>query len=568
MQLPSRVEGVIEQQIGRLDDELRGVLRVASVMGETFTLEVVASVLRADKRSVEARINRDLERRHQLVNAHGIQRIGNLRVSQYRFRHSLFQTYLYNELNANERSNLHGEVALALEDLYGERSEDVAVQLARHFDIAGDDAPAARYLKLAGDDALRVYAYAEARAYYQSALDALGRLPDNEASRTQRVAATVALVRSAYVSDPPPTNMERLQEIEPVAAGLAEPSGGGGGDVQPLAWVHYWMGRLGFMMNEPAKAIGYYQQVQAVADQLEDPELLANPASMIGRAFVSQGRLAEAEPLLRQAVGPLEAQGNIAEWIMTTGYLGMSIAGRGAYEEALATAARGLARARQVDSPMGIGLSHVYQWYIHFLGGRVDRMRESAAAAVATAREAGDLMIEYVGLGMHAWAASRAGRPHEAERLMDECQRLGKSLGDRLVVADWFAAARVDIELALGRPEEACRRAEQAVELAKRMGGVYAEGFAERAWAQALAVTNESGPGAVDGHFAASLKAFQAGEILPEVARSRVAWAEALNRRGDRDAAEEQLRAAEALLEEIGLDTELGEVRTLLSGAT
>jgi hypothetical protein len=100
------------------------------------------------------------------------------------------------------------------------------------------------------------------------------------------------------------------------------------------------------------------------------------------------------------------------------------------------------------------------------------------------------------------------------------------------------------------------------------MGGVYAEGFAERAWAQALAVTNESGPGAVDGHFAASLKAFQAGEILPEVARSRVAWAEVLNRRGDRDAAEEQLRAAEALLEEIGLDTELGEVRTLLSGAT
>jgi hypothetical protein len=41
-----------------------------------------------------------------------------------------------------------------------------------------------------------------------------------------------------------------------------------------------------------------------------------------------------------------------------------------------------------------------------------------------------------------------------------------------------------------------------------------------------------------------------------------------LNRRGDRDAAEEQLRAAEALLEEIGLGTELGEVRTLLSGAT
>jgi hypothetical protein len=42
--LPVRVEAVIEQRLGRLDETLRDLLTVASVEGENFTAEVVARI--------------------------------------------------------------------------------------------------------------------------------------------------------------------------------------------------------------------------------------------------------------------------------------------------------------------------------------------------------------------------------------------------------------------------------------------------------------------------------------------------------------------------------------------
>ena len=43
--LPPRVEGVIERRIGRVNQQLRQALTVASVEGEQFTAEVIAQTI-------------------------------------------------------------------------------------------------------------------------------------------------------------------------------------------------------------------------------------------------------------------------------------------------------------------------------------------------------------------------------------------------------------------------------------------------------------------------------------------------------------------------------------------
>jgi hypothetical protein len=50
--LPVRVEAVIEERIDRLDPELRQIVTVASVEGETFTAQVVSEVLKIAERSL------------------------------------------------------------------------------------------------------------------------------------------------------------------------------------------------------------------------------------------------------------------------------------------------------------------------------------------------------------------------------------------------------------------------------------------------------------------------------------------------------------------------------------
>jgi DNA-binding SARP family transcriptional activator len=173
--LPARVEAVIAERIGRLAQPLRAAMRVASVEGEVFTAEVVAKVRATDEQEILGCLSRELDRRHHLIRTQSIQRINGQLLSRYRFRHILIQKYLYSSLDEVERVHLHEQVGTALEGLYGAQGEIAAVapQLARHFQEARITAKAIHYLHLAGEKAVQLSAYQEARVHLTSAMTLL-----------------------------------------------------------------------------------------------------------------------------------------------------------------------------------------------------------------------------------------------------------------------------------------------------------------------------------------------------------------------------------------------------------
>lgn len=168
--LPARVEGVIRERLGRLPPALAELLKVASVEGETFTIEVLAAVQRADPLATVRLVSERLVAGHRLVRAEGGRQAGARRLIQYRFGHSLFQTYLYGAIDPSERAALHQAVGEALEGLYGEHAAAIAPQLARHFLEAGLPGRAAPYLAQAADRARQLFALVEALRYYDSAV--------------------------------------------------------------------------------------------------------------------------------------------------------------------------------------------------------------------------------------------------------------------------------------------------------------------------------------------------------------------------------------------------------------
>ncbi len=175
--LPPRVEGVIEERIGRLEAELRDTLTVGSVEGEEFTAEVIARVRAVEERGLVRRLSSELDRQHHLVVSQGIRQLGLQRLSSYRFRHNLFQKYLYDTLDAAEKAYLHQDVGTALEVLYGDRVSEIAAQLGRHFHQAGLVEKAVDYLRIAGEQAMRVSANIEAIGHLNEALSLLATLP-------------------------------------------------------------------------------------------------------------------------------------------------------------------------------------------------------------------------------------------------------------------------------------------------------------------------------------------------------------------------------------------------------
>jgi len=177
-QLPARVEAVIEGRVSRLEEDLREILNVASIEGEEFTAEIAARVSGLNHRKVIRWLSNDLDRQHQLVVAQGSRRLSDQRMSLYRFRHSLFQEYLYQSMDKVERSIVHEDMGDVLEQLYADQTDEVAPQLARHYLEAGIHDKVVDYLIQAGKKAIRLLAHPEAIDHLRRGLDLIPQLPE------------------------------------------------------------------------------------------------------------------------------------------------------------------------------------------------------------------------------------------------------------------------------------------------------------------------------------------------------------------------------------------------------
>ena len=179
--LPAKVEGVIEVRISRLPNDQLELLGIASVQGETFIGEAIAQVQKQNEREVIRALSSEIDKQHQLVQSERMERLGKQRLSHYRFRHNLFHQYVYNNLAETERIYLHEDIALALEEMYGEKAKKIAPQLAWHFEQAGNLEKTFEYLLLAGQQAQALGSNKEAIIHYERGLALMGQLTITQA---------------------------------------------------------------------------------------------------------------------------------------------------------------------------------------------------------------------------------------------------------------------------------------------------------------------------------------------------------------------------------------------------
>jgi tetratricopeptide (TPR) repeat protein len=327
------------------------------------------------------------------------------------------------------------------------------------------------------------------------------------------------------------------------------------------------MGRSHFMANAPREAIGYYRQVLEVAKELGDEEMVAIPSSVMGRAMVAQGLFGGALPLLEQAVASMERLGNVTEWISAQGYLGVALAAVGRHAEGVAAGEAAIRRSIEISSPTALSISYVYFFAVHLMAGDVARMLETSRDTIRSAERSGDRLALYVGHGDAAWAECRRGDHAAAAEHMARCHEVAETLGGRLVIADWFAAAGAEMALRAGYPPEATALAEEAVAFARSMGGTFGEGLAHQVWGEAAAAADPPRMDEAEEHFAAARELFATGEARLPAAHLQLAWGRLLLARGGAAAARGHLEEAAAQFEASGLAGPLAETRELLARA-
>ena len=557
IEVPDTLQAIIAARIDRIEENLKRLMQVASVIGREFAFRILRTIMGIGE-----------ELKSQLLYLQGLEFI--LKKSlfpelEYIFKHALTQEVAYQSLLGQRRKELHCRVGMAMEAIFAER-------LGEFYNIVGDHflhgemwERAADYLIKAGDAAARLYAHAEARIHYIRALEALSHLPNTTDNSRQRIDSTIKLVSVSFVADPPDKNLARMAEAEQLLDELSVSDQVGGENRLRLARIHFWMGRLYYYKGEMGKALGYYQQVLSVAQELGDEELLAIPSTVIGRVMMVRGQFSQAKPLLAQAADLLEKAANWTEWVYTIGFLGGSKALCGQYAEGVTQIERALAQAVEMNYLTGIAVNHIFLCIICLQGGELDRVVEESRAVVNVATQSQDQMYVYMAHGFRAWAESRLGNQTAAVESMDRAKTIGKELGQRLFFTDWFAAADAEIAFNDNRMEDALTIAEQGVSMAQSIGGGYAEGVAHRVWGQALAAIPGHQWNKAEEHLAQSLHLFASGKARLEIARTHVVWGLAYRDRGELNAAREQLEKASAQWETSGVTWELKKVQMLLA---
>jgi len=221
--LPARVEGVVEERINRLQSELKDMLTIACVEGETFTAQVIGRLQEIAERRLLQRLTHELDRQHRLISEEGNKRVGKARISQFRFRHHMFQRFLYDNLGDSEREQLHEDIAEVLESLYSGHRPQVSVQLAHHYENAGLFERSAECYLLAGERASRVYAYHETLGLAERGIATLNRLGDLSEYSALLLDLHLMLGEAEHHVGRFAESMETFRQTAELAASLQQP---------------------------------------------------------------------------------------------------------------------------------------------------------------------------------------------------------------------------------------------------------------------------------------------------------------------------------------------------------
>ena len=148
--IPDGVREAIRRRLERLPEQCNQVLTIAAVVGREFTYDVL--VLLHDETVSEL-----VELIDQGLGGRVIEEMEG-RVGRYRFTHAQIQETLLAGLSATRLVHLNGEIAEALEERYGDQSDERASRLAKHFSESATLSPehrekALHYSRLAAERA-------------------------------------------------------------------------------------------------------------------------------------------------------------------------------------------------------------------------------------------------------------------------------------------------------------------------------------------------------------------------------------------------------------------------------
>ena len=287
-EVPANLRQLIEQRLDRLSPDERTVLEAASVAGMECSSAAIAAGLENTVEWVEEHCE-ELARRHQFLSPAWLVELPDGTITpRHRFIHVLYREVPYRLMAPMRRSQLHRRIGERGVAIYGDRVNEIAAELAMHFEQSHEWLRALEFLLQAAENAMVRSADHEAADLANRGLEALAFLPETAERIKQemklRIILSVSLMAiKGFASD----------EVEQVNARGRELFWRQG----PSLELFYMLWSLGLYYQFSGKlhsSLEISSQLLELADDLNDGALRMEAHRAMGGALVELGRCAEA----------------------------------------------------------------------------------------------------------------------------------------------------------------------------------------------------------------------------------------------------------------------------------
>jgi predicted ATPase len=410
-ELPESVRGMIQRKIDQLSEDDRRLLVAAGVQGYEFDSAVVTRVLEQDAAEVEERLD-ELDRVHAFVRLVREQEFPDRSLTlRYRFVHVLYQNALYASLRPTRRAALSAAVAEALLGYYGEKSADVASELATLFETARDFARAAEHCLLAAQSAARVFASQEVVVLAHRGLELLKMLPDDRASNQLELGlqTTLGTALMATKGQGAPDVERAFLRARDLCHYLGETS--------QLFRVLWGLWYCFLVRAEIQKAHQFAEQLFALAQGQQDPTLLLLAHRVRGQTLYHLGELAQGQADLEQGITLYDCQRHSAlaslygqdPGVACRSWEALALWLLGYPDRAAQRSCEALALARGFPHSYTLAYALEFAAWFHHFRREEQRTQECAEAATELSREQGFMVFVEWGTIWRGWALSTRG---------------------------------------------------------------------------------------------------------------------------------------------------------------
>ena len=472
LQIPETIHGIIAARMDRLEENLKRIMQVASVIGREFAFRILQAILEI-KEGLKS----------QLLNLQGLELIYEKSLFpelEYIFKHALTQEVAYNSLLLKRRKEIHEKIGKSIEDLYPDRLEEFYEMLAYHYSKSENLEKASQYLKLSGNKATQSHSLWEAYRYYKETIGVLKHMPDTERNKKDQVEIILLMTIPMRLLAFPEGSLEILQAGEKLCQELE--------DKKSMARLNIIISTLYSDRGKPIPDSKDHEDSFEQAEKQKDIELMALVGQGLCLSYMAQGRYRKIEAIASKVIPLLEETKRMGEfflpylntYVFMQAYYGQALGALGKFAEGEQSCEKGLSFAHKTNHFYSISIAEIHYGILSVFRGDGEKVVKHSQSCIEYFQKSNMLIYLPSIWGLLGYGYYFLGEFNTALKVLEKSLRMYMDSGLQF----WLSLFRFGFSLVkfdLGNLNEAKDQAEQAVKLAEANKEKYFEGMS---WVQ------------------------------------------------------------------------------------